>query len=526
MSNKRAQRPSRRYLLPLLVSALALTAGQRAHAMSLSEAVESAVATYPEVSALEADRRAIEQELRQARALWMPSLDFRGEVGPEYSDNNISRRGLDNDNSGTLFRAQAGLTLSQLLFDGFSTNSEVDRHIARMDSGTYRVAEAAEYIGLNAVEAYYNILRFQQIVDLARANLEQHRGILGQVRSLTNEGRGGIADVRQTEARLASAEDTMATAQGNLLDARATFLRIVGEEPRGLTAPAAPFARLPADGEAAAEIARIQGPTVKIYESDIEVARAELRGSRSGYYPSFNVEAGVAAGHDVDGLEGRNTSASALLVMRYNLFRGGGDVAREREAFQRLNEATLNRDQAEREAEEVARLAYNALTTARSRTRTIRQQVEANQMTRDAYGEEFQLAQRSLLDVLDSENELFLSRANLITAAQTENFAAYRVLASTGQMLDSLEVPVPTEAVNIYRKPRPSFDENPPSRETVDRPSLDGAPLMPPPVPAEFARPEDLAGNAPSEPGLASATAPAPRERRVDLLDRLLGSSR
>ncbi|WGF87329.1 TolC family outer membrane protein [Marinivivus vitaminiproducens] len=526
MSNKRAERPSRRFLLPLLVSALALTAGQRAQALTLEEAVSAAVATYPEVGSLQADRRAIEQELRQARALWLPSLDFRGDLGPEYSDNNISRRGVDDDNSGTLFRAQAGLTLSQLLFDGFATDSEIDRHLARMDSGTYRVAEAAEYVGLNAVEAYFNMLRFQEIVDLARGNLEQHRTILGQVRSLTDQGRGGIADVRQTEARLASAEDTLATAQGNLLDARATFLKIVGQEPRSLDTPTIPFAALPTNGEDAAEIARVQGPTVKIFESDIEVARADLRGSRSGYYPSLNVEAGVAAGHDVDGLEGRNTSASALLVMRYNLFRGGGDIAREREAFQRLNEAMLNRDQAEREAEEVARLAYNALTTARTRTRTIRSQVEANRLTRDAYGEEFQLAQRSLLDVLDSENELFLSRANLITAAQTEQFAAYRVLASTGQMLDTLEVTVPTEAVNIYRRPPASFAETPPSRETVDQPSLDPAPLMPPPVPAEFARPEDLAANGPAGPGLASGSDSGPTERRTDLLDRLFGSSR
>src|SRR5690349_4880279 len=102
--------------------------------------------------------------------------------------------------------------------------------------------------------------------------------------------------------------------------------------------------------------------------------------------------------------------------MRYNLFRGGADVAREREAFHRVNESRASLERARRKAEEDARVSYNALETARARTIALRARAEAQRRTRDAYAQQFEVGQRDLLDVLDAENELFLSRIALVTA--------------------------------------------------------------------------------------------------------------
>ena len=99
-----------------------------------------------------------------------------------------------------------------MLFDGFATQSEVQRQIARIDSASYRVQEAAEFIALDAVEAHLDVLRNQALVELARENLEQHRRILGQVRQLEDQGAGSIGDVRQTESRLAEAQSSLAVA--------------------------------------------------------------------------------------------------------------------------------------------------------------------------------------------------------------------------------------------------------------------------------------------------------------------------
>ncbi|HEX6144068.1 MAG TPA: TolC family outer membrane protein [Geminicoccaceae bacterium] len=428
-------------------------------ALTLEDTVEVALATNPEVGVVAADREAIDQELRQARALYLPSLDLRGAIGPEYTNSPATRARPGDDNSETLIRMESQVTLTQMLFDGFSTRSEVDRQLARIDSAAYRVREAGEFIALDAIEAHLNVLRNEALVELAEQNVIEHQRILGQVGQLERQGGGTIADVRQTEARVAAANSALATAVGNLRDARAIYRSVVGIPPEDLALPDPPVAAVPGGAEAAAADAFVGNPTVRIAEADIEVARAELQGARSGYYPRLDLEMGAGANRDIDGIEGSDVDAQALVVLRYNLFRGGGDIAREREAFARLREAREVLRRAKRAAEEDARVAYNAFLTAQDRADALEAQAVATRSTRDAYAQQFDIGQRSLLDLLDAENELFIARSNLITAQFTELFAVYRVLAATGDLLMVMDVDAAKESINIYRTPRETIHE-------------------------------------------------------------------
>ena len=429
-----------------------LAQSDAALATTIEDSIEAALETNPEVGVVAADREAIEQELRQARAEYLPSIDLRGAAGPEYTDSPVTRDGFDDDDSETLLRAESQVTLTQMLFDGFATKSEVQRQIARIDSAAYRVEEAAEFIALDAVEAHLDVLRNQALVELARENLEQHQRLLGQVRQLERRGAGSIGDVRQAESRLAEAQNALAVALGNLRDAEAFYLAVVGVPPLDLEEGPVPVVAVPESPEAAASLASVASPTVQIANADIEVAEAELRAARAGYYPNLDLELGAAAGDNVDGVEGRDVSAQALVVLRYNLFRGGADMAREREAFLRIKEARQSLRVAQRDAEQEARVAYNALLTAQARLEALRAGVEAQRATRDVYAQQFDLGQRGLLDLLDAENELFIDRTNLATATFTEVFAVYRVLAVIGAMLDTLEIERPKEAISIYRE--------------------------------------------------------------------------
>ena len=219
--------------------------------------------------------------------------------------------------------------------------------------------------------------------------------------------------------------------------------------PEALEDPVVPFPAVPESQEAAAAEAIVNSPTVLIATADIDVAEAELRGSRAGNYPRFDLELGAAANDNLDGVKGGDVEAQALLVVRYNLFRGGADVAREREAFARLREAREGLRQVQRDAAEEARIAYNALQTAQARLEALRAAVEAQRATRDVYAQQFDLGQRSLLDLLDAENELFVARSNLVTAQFTEIFGVYRVLAVTGDLLMTLDIDRPKESISI-----------------------------------------------------------------------------
>ena len=432
--------------------AVLLAQNDGALATTIEESIQAALETNPEVGVVAADREAIEQELRQARAEYLPSIDLRGAAGPEYTDDPSTRNGFDDDDAETLLRLESQLTLTQMLFDGFATQSEVQRQIARIDSASYRVEEAVEFIALDAVEAHLDVLRNLALVELARENLEQHRRILGQVRQLERQGAGSIGDLRQAESRLADAESSLAVALGNLRDAEAFYLAVVGVPPVDLEEGPVPIVAVPESPDAAAAVASVTSPTVEIANADVDVAEAELRAARAGYYPDLDLELGAAAGDNLDGVEGRDVSAQALVVLRYNLFRGGADIAREREAFLRIKEARQTLRVAQRDAEREARVAYNALLTARARVEALRDGVDAQRATRDIYAQQFDLGQRGLLDLLDAENELFIGRTNLVTADFTETFAVYRVLAVIGVMLETLDIERPKEAINIYRE--------------------------------------------------------------------------
>jgi len=452
--------PSVGRILILVLAPIALVTG--AGATTLEESVRASLNTNPDIGVVVADREAIDQELRQARAEYLPSIDLRAAAGPEYTNTSRSNNRSD---SGTLMRYESQITLSQLLFDGFATQSEIERQVSRIDSAAFRVQEAAEFIALDAIEAHLEVLRNQILVTLARENLAEHRRILGMVRELEGQGVSSIADVRQTEARIADAETSLATAIGNLRDAQALYIAVVGTEPEALEDPLVPFPAVPESSEAAAAQAIVDSPTVLIANADIDVAEAELRGSRAGNYPRFDLELGAAANKNLDGVKGEDVEAQALLVMRYNLFRGGGDIAREREAFARLAEARQGLRQAQRDAAQDARVAYNALTTARARLEALRAAVEAQRATRNVYAQQFDLGQRSLLDLLDAENELFIARSNFATAQFTEYFGVYRVLAVTGELLITLDVDRPKQSIDIWRKrqepvhePLPSID--------------------------------------------------------------------
>ena len=224
--------------------------------------------------------------------------------------------------------------------------------------------------------------------------------------------------------------------------------------PLNSTADPPPLAALPPDAVAAAEDAAVSNPTVLIATADVDVAEAELRATRASYLPRLDAELSASAADDAGGIQGEDVGASALLVLRYNLFRGGADIAREREAHHRLSQSRAELARARRQAAKEAGQSYNALLTARSRALALRDEAEAQRRTRDAYAGQFELGLRDLLDVLDAENQLFNARVALATADYAEQFAVYRSLAVVGSLLDALEIQRPRETTAIDPAPR------------------------------------------------------------------------
>lgn len=414
--------------------------------MSLRDAVSVGIATNPEYGVVAASRRATDEELEQGRALFLPSVDVRADTGYEHSDDPATRGGLDDDDTETMWRYESGVTLTQLLFDGWEAHYEVERQKARVASSAHRVRETAELVGLAIVESYLEVLRQRQLLLISRQNVAEHLDILDQIQDGVDAGRTTQADLEQAKARLASARATEASTKESLRSAEARYREEVGDAPGQLKMPIVPYHMLAADADAEVEKALSHSPTLGIFSSDIEVSYAEAQQTKSTFYPQVDFELNGRRGNDLGGIDGQDTSASALFVMNWNLYRGGADVARAREFIHRHQQSKEERAEAARSVEGDVRSTWASMIASGERAEQFAEQASANIEVVKAYKDQFNLNRRTLLDVLDAQNELFVSRSNTVNAEFLEMFAVYRLLALKGDLLPSLEIDYPRES--------------------------------------------------------------------------------
>ena len=428
-------------------------AGQ-SQAASLSETIQHAVTTNPDVLQAGSNRRAIDNELNQANGLFRPQIDFEAAIGPEFSNNSTTRgrAARGSGDAGTwMRRTTSSLTVQQKIFDGFASKSEQERQAARVDAAAARVVERTEFLALDVSQSYLDVLRNTDIVEQAVQNVENHRRIEDEVRTRVDAGESGVGDLQQAEARVASARATLVETQRDLEQSIISFRRFVGQEPDNLTRPTLNEAAIPANVDAAVETAFSQNPTLNLSRADIDVSRAELSASNASLWPTLDFELIANRNHNTDGTRGANKDVTAMMVVNYNLYRGGIDVANKHEFHERLAESRERFLHLRRLAEEEVRQSWNSMVKARARAEALADEVLANAQVVATYRQEFEIGQRDLLDLLDSENELFNARVRHLTSDYSAQFNAYRLLASIGGLVKEMNVAVIEEGAGGAR---------------------------------------------------------------------------
>jgi len=415
---------------------------------TLQSAVQKALASNPDVLIQVNERLSRNEEVEQARAGYLPTLDLNAGIGSERSENSSTRAG--GSNSRTLTRREASLSARQMLFDGFATKNEVERQQARVSSTAFTVQGVAENTALDAAEAYLNLLRNDTLLKLAQENLDAHKRSFDQIKIRSDAGVGRRADLEQISGRLALANSNLIAAQSNYDDGLTTYIKIIGEAPVGT--PIKPVKQqegIPSSKDEAIQVAIDKHPTLKSAVSDVEAAMAQHRASRNTFYPRFDLELSQSWNKDLDGQVGINNDSQAMVRMRYNLLNGGGDAARKRQTAHLIDEAKEVRNRTYRQVVETMRLSWNAYDATEQQLVYLDQHVKATVRTRDAYQKQFNIGQRTLLDLLNAENELFQAKQSYISADFDNLFARYRILNAKGGLLDSLNIALPEEAVVI-----------------------------------------------------------------------------
>jgi len=415
-----------------------------AHAETLRNAIQYSIHESPDIEAAQSSHLAARQEIEQVKAGYLPTIDIAAGAGAERSFNTTTQ--ADGSESKSLGRDEASIQLRQMIYDGFATASEVNRHTARTNARAYSVFGQAEETALDAVEAYINILRRQELWALANENLALHKSTHNQIDSRSRRGVGRKADGAQSYGRLALAERNVLSELGNIKDSQTAYLRIVGRLPYSLEDVTSPSNSLPESFDAAVDTAIANHPTLKAANSDIDEAIAQHATAKAAFLPTVNLELSASHDKDTDGNESVNEDALAMVRLRYNLFNGGKDVARRKETAQLINQAKSIRDRTYRQVVESIRLSWISHQTIKSQMTYFKNHRDSSIKSNEAYQKQFNIGRRSLLDLLDSANEVFSSKSAYVNAKYDEIFSQYRILASSGSLVDHLGILLPQEA--------------------------------------------------------------------------------
>ncbi|MDP2826831.1 MAG: TolC family outer membrane protein [Sulfuritalea sp.] len=410
---------------------VAMAAAPAAH-LTLREVAQKVVLTNPEVLSKWHTFKAAAGDVDVARAGFYPRLDYTNSIGKET----LKQPGaVDREYS----RSGYTLTLNQMLYDGFATASDVKRLDKARLTRYFELLDAAENAALEAGRAYYDVIRYRLLMYLAENNYIEHRASYELLLRRAQAGAGRRVDVEHAASRLALAELNLNTEAANLHDVMARFLRLVGERPPPvLFGPAGLSAGYPASEPEALRLALSQNPALRASVENVESAQHDIELRRGAFHPKLDLRMRNENTGNYQGVTGTRQNNVAEVVLSYNLFNGGADTARQRVYAERKNLALDLRDKSCRDLRQTLSIAYNDVVRLKAQLSNLDLQVSSIEKTRDAYKAQFNIGQRSLLDLLDTENELLNARRTAVNADMDLGIAYLRTQAGIGRLLEYL----------------------------------------------------------------------------------------
>ncbi len=432
-------RNMKKTLIRFSLLAVASCAAMAQTTSPVAQSVQKAIEGNPEVAAKFNAFRASNDEIGVAQGAWRPHLDASANAGKRTYTNSQTDPTHPN-----FYEGGVRLELSQLLWDGLATKNEVDRLGHAKLERYFEFLDATEQFGMEAAKAYYDVVRYRKLVQLAEDNYVQHKYSFDQVQSRVNAGVGRGVDLEQVVARVALAESNLVTERANLHDVTERYVRIVGSLPPADNVSAVSMLRpLPPTESSAMEQASLQSPAVAAAIENLRQARSAVAGRKSPFQPRVEAHIRGAGGHNLDGVIAERKDATAEIALTWNIFNGGADSARERQYASLLNQAENERDKACNDTRQTVAIAFNDVRKLNEQLGYLDRNVVSIQKARDAYRQQFDIGQRSLLDLLNAENELYTAKRSYVLAEEDLATAIVRTYAGMGTLVASLGLKKP-----------------------------------------------------------------------------------
>ncbi|WP_420565514.1 TolC family outer membrane protein [Thalassobaculum sp.] len=429
-----------------LLTGFAVLGAPAAQGQTLEEALSLAYETNPELLAARADLRRTDETVTQAKGGWRPSISASGSFG--ITDVNAENRGVRTTDDHS-YPITGAITATQPLYTFGRVDAEVDEADANVEAARAGLFQSEQSTLLDAVVAYVNVIRDTSILQLQINNVERLDKQLEATRDRFRVGEVTRTDVAQSDARRASSEADRTQAEGNLITSRVAFERVIGTVPTTLTEPAIPPG-LPQSRDEAVDIAVQESYTLIQAKFQELAAKHVVSQAEAELLPELNLVTQAEQTYNTSGGDNEVTTLTAELQLSVPIYQQGVVYSQVRAAKENVNRVRLLVDNERRAVVENAASAFEDYKTALAQIESLRSEVNSAEIALDGVQQEATVGARTVLDVLDAEQELLDAQVSLVTADRNAIVAAFSLLAALGR-LTAQDLALPVEIYDYDR---------------------------------------------------------------------------
>lgn len=410
---------------------------QTVQAESLDDVLSSAYSSNPNLLARRARVRSTDESVPQALSNWRPTVTMTGSIGRgTYSNNSLTKYDT------TRTPKTGALTITQPLFRGGRTLAATSQADNSVLSERALLDATEQTVLLNAASAYLNVVRDEEVLKLSINNEQVLRRQLEATQERFKVGEITRTDVSQAEARLSKATADRVAAEGNLQSTQANYVNTVGHAPEKPQQPQLP-SQLPASLDELRSISLSQNPSVIAADFSYAAARDGVDLVFGELLPTLSLSADLTRTLQTSTMKSETIAREVLLNLSVPLYEGGGTYSRVRASKHTAGQRRIEADQARRDALETATKSWEGLSAARAQAKAYEAQIRASELALAGVREESKVGSRTVLDVLNAEQELFDARVSLAKAQRDVLASAFQVKSAMGQMTaQGLNLPV------------------------------------------------------------------------------------
>lgn len=411
----------------LIVGLMAGTAS----ADTLREALVSSYQTNPTLTAQRQALQATDATVAIARAAGRPQVSAT--VGLNRT---ITQSGLL-INGGKGPTVSASVDLSYPLFSGGAVRNSVRAAQTRVEAGRATVQAVEGDVFTQAVTAYMDVIRDRAIVELNQNNVRVLQTNLQATQDRFQIGDLTRTDVAQSEARLQLGRSQLATAEGQLTGSESRYRQVIGHAP-GALAPPPPLPPLPTTADEAVRIALANNPDLVATARQAMAAGYDVNVARASRLPTLSAVAGDTYVNNLAGSSGpfipsSGNATTVGLSARVPIFQGGLPAARIRQAQAQQGQALEQVVGTERAVVQAARAAFASYDAAQRAIQAETVAVQADQLALEGNRAEQSVGTRTIIEVLNAEQELLNSQVALVSARRDAYVAGFQLLNAMGQ---------------------------------------------------------------------------------------------